>query len=76
MTTGISVSGANGKEHIAGVSDAIEKIFDSGFKNHIEQSTIVSALQVLGEASKVENVSISGNSVQMSPLNQERRSYL
>lgn len=43
------------------IVDAIMSIFDSGFKNRMEQSTIQVAIQTFGTMAKVEKVDISNN---------------
>lgn len=43
------------------VSEAIERIFKSGFENRMEQETIKSALSALSSISKVENINVSNS---------------
>ena len=42
-------------------SKAIQEIFDSGMKNHMEQETIRTAIVAFSEIAKIENVNISGS---------------
>lgn len=50
-----------GKEDVNNLAEGIERIFKSGFENHMEQSTIVQALGVFSRTLKVENVNVSGS---------------
>ena len=52
-----------GKEDVNNLAEGIERIFKSGFENHMEQSTIAQALSVFSRTLKVENVNVSGNFV-------------
>lgn len=50
------------KESAGVIADCVERIFKSGFENHMEQSTIQSALETLGRLGEVKNVTVSGSS--------------
>lgn len=59
MSAGINIGGDLMKEAAEPLAWAIDRIFESGFRNHMEQGTIQAALNVLLRCSRIDNVTIS-----------------
>lgn len=63
--TGIIVAGGNvDREGVEAVAGAIGSIFESARENHMEQETVQEALNVFGRLATVQNVSVSGNTIE------------
>ncbi len=60
-TLKIGNSYIDNKAAMKDVSASINDIFESAFKNHIEQNTIIAALEALGKIAKVENVTVTNS---------------
>lgn len=50
-----------GKEDVNNLAGGIERVFDSGFKNHMEQDTIVQALNVFARTFEVKNITVTNS---------------
>jgi hypothetical protein len=48
MSSAIHIGNILDKDSLNNVAEAVEKIFDSGFRNHMDQKTIRVALNVFG----------------------------
>lgn len=58
MKTAIKIGGDMMKEACPEIANAIERIFESGHHNHMDQGTIQCALYVLLKCSEVSNINI------------------
>ena len=63
METGINMSTAHEKEDIESFAAAINSIFDSAFKNHMDNKTTQQAIKAIGGAFSITNSTIANNSL-------------
>lgn len=49
------------KEDVNNLAEGIERVFESGFKNHMEQSTIVDALSVFARTFETKNITVTNS---------------
>lgn len=61
MENVVHIGAIIGKEDVNNLAEGIERIFKSGFENHMEQNTITQALSVFSRTLKVENITLSGS---------------
>jgi len=59
METGINITTQQDKESTEALSVLISDVFESGFKNHMDQDTIKKALDVVQQACSMNNLSIN-----------------
>lgn len=50
-----------GKEDVNNLAGGIERVFESGFKNHMEQGTVVQALSIFARTFEVKNISVTNS---------------
>ena len=50
-----------GKEDVENLAGGIERVFDSGFKNHMEQHTVVHALDVFARTFEVKSITVTNS---------------
>ena len=50
-----------GKEDVNNLAGGIERVFESGFKNRMEQDTVVQALSVFARTFEVKNITVTNS---------------
>ena len=50
-----------GKEDVDNLVSGIERVFDSGFKNHMEQDTVVQALNIFARTFEVKSITVTNS---------------
>ena len=49
------------KEDVNNLAEGIERIFNSGFENHMDQNTIIQALNIFSRTFEVKNVTVTNS---------------
>lgn len=62
MENAIHVGNKIDKDSADNLKNVITSIFESGHKNHMDQNTIIEALQTVAQAVEVKNVTITNSS--------------
>ena len=50
-----------GKEDVDNLAGGIERVFESGFKNRMEQDTVVQALSIFARTFEVKNITVTNS---------------
>lgn len=50
-----------GRDDVNNLAEGIERVFESGFKNRMEQSTIVNALSIFARTFEVKNITVTNS---------------
>lgn len=60
METAIKIGAEVSKASAENLAKVVERIFRSGYQTHMDQATIVKALDAMGKALSIENMTITG----------------
>jgi hypothetical protein len=71
MTTAVHIGNNIDKSAALNLSKTIQDIFYHGFKNHMSDPVIISAIDMVKVAYKVENVTVQGSTFHVNPEKQK-----